>query len=219
FARNVGDIAFFVAALTGRPDLMAKEPATRPRIGVYRTQPWEQAQPATLAALEDARERLARAGAAVAERPGFAAFDRLVPAQLAIMNYEAARNLAWERLNRATEIMPRTAALLAEGIAVTPSAYDEARQYAVAARAQIAAFFGEFDAMLVPAAPGEAPPAATTGDPVFNRPWTLLHLPCITLPGRGPGGLPVGVQLVGRPEGDARLLAIALFAEAALGAA
>jgi Asp-tRNA(Asn)/Glu-tRNA(Gln) amidotransferase A subunit family amidase len=70
----------------------------------------------------------------------------------------------------------------------------------------------------VPAAPGEAPPAATTGDPVFKRPWTLLHLPCITLPGkRGPAGLPVGVQLVGPPNSDAALLAIALFAEAALG--
>ncbi len=220
FARSVGDVALFVAALTGRPELMPKEPAARPRIGVYRPQPWEQAQKATIAALDDARERLARAGAAVADRPSFAAFERLAWAQLTIMNYEAARNLAWERLNRANEIMPRTAGLFAEGIAVTPAAYDEARHYAAAARAQLDMFFGEFDAMLVPAAPGEAPPAATTGDPVFNRAWTLLRLPCITLPGqRGPGGLPVGVQLVGRPEGDAGLLAVALLAEAALGAA
>ena len=73
--------------------------------------------------------------------------------------------------------------------------------------------------MLVPAAPGEAPPLATTGDAVFNRPWTLLHLPCIALPAhRGAARLPVGVQLVGRSGEDARLLAIALFAEAALAA-
>jgi Asp-tRNA(Asn)/Glu-tRNA(Gln) amidotransferase A subunit family amidase len=69
----------------------------------------------------------------------------------------------------------------------------------------------------VPAAPGEAPPIATTGDPMFNRAWTLLHLPCITLPaGRGPTGLPVGIQLIGRPGEDARLLTVARFAEAAL---
>src|SRR5260221_13670697 len=116
--------------------------------------------------------------------------------------------------------MPRTAGRFAEGLAVTPAAYDEARHYAAAARAQLAEFFGDFDAMLVPAAPGEAPAAATTGDPVFNRPWTLLHLPCVTLPGRrGPVGLPVGVQLVGPPHGDAALLGVALFAEAALGTA
>jgi Asp-tRNA(Asn)/Glu-tRNA(Gln) amidotransferase A subunit family amidase len=219
FARNVADIGLFIAALTGRPDLAPAAPAVRPRIGVYRTQPWDQAQPATIAALDVARERLGRAGAAISERTAFPAFDRLVPAQLAIMSYEGARNLAWERLNRGSEIMPRTAALLSEAMDVATSTYDEALSYAVAARAQIGAFFGHFDAMLVPSAPGEAPSADTTGDPVFNRPWTLLHLPCITLPShRGPSGLPVGVQLVGRPGGDAQLLAIALFAEAALGA-
>jgi Asp-tRNA(Asn)/Glu-tRNA(Gln) amidotransferase A subunit family amidase len=220
FARSVADIAFFIAALTGRPELVPKAPAARPRIGVYRTQPWEPAQPATVAALDEARERLARAGASLSERPAFAAFDRLVPAQLAIMGHEAARNLAWERVDRATEVMPRTAGLFDEGLAVTPAAYDEARRYAAAARAQVPEFFGDFDALLVPAAPGEAPPAATTGDPVFNRPWTLLHLPCVTLPGRcGPAGLPVGVQFVGPPHSDAALLGVALFAEAALGAA
>jgi len=220
FAREVGDIALLAAALTGRSELVPKAPAARPRIGVYRTQPWEQAQPATVATLDEARARLARAGAKIADRPAFTPFDRLVAAQLAIMGHEMARNLAWERANRPTEVMPRTAGLFAEGLAVAPAAYDEAQRYAAAARAQLPEFFGEFDAMLVPAAPGEAPPAATTGDPVFNRPWTLLHLPCVTLPGRrGPAGLPVGVQLVGPPRSDAALLAVALFAEAALAAA
>jgi Asp-tRNA(Asn)/Glu-tRNA(Gln) amidotransferase A subunit family amidase len=220
FARNVGDMGWFIAALTGRPGLVPSEPATKPRLAIYRPSPWEQARPETLAALDAARERLSRAGAAIAERPAFAAFERLVPAQQAIMSHEAAHNLAWERLNRVNEIMPRTASLLAEGMAVTAAAYDEARRTAAAARAQLGAFFGEFDAMLVPAAPGEAPPVATTGDPIFNRPWTLLHLPCITLPShRSANGLPVGVQLVGRAGDDARLLAIALFAEAALGSA
>lgn len=218
FARSVADIAFFIAALADRPDLVSNEPKSRPRLGIYHPQPWDAAQPATIAALDAARRRLERAGATIADRPVFPAFDRLVAAQLTIMNHEAARNLAWERLNRTNEIMPRTASLLEEGLAVTAAAYDEARRYAASARAQAAPFFGEFDAMLVPAAPGEAPPAATTGDPVFNRPWTLLHLPCVTLPAhRGEAGLPVGIQLVGHPGDDSRLLAIARFAEAALG--
>jgi amidase len=220
FARNVGDMAWFVAALTGRPELVSSEPAAKPRIGIYRPSPWEQARPDTIAALAGAREGLARAGAAIDERPAFAAFERLVPAQQTIMSHEAAHNLAWERLNRANEIMPRTASMLAEGMAITAAAYDEARRTAASARAQLDAFFGEFDAMLVPAAPGEAPLLATTGDPVFNRPWTLLHLPCITLPShRGTSGLPVGIQLVGRAGDDARLFAIARFAETALGSA
>jgi Asp-tRNA(Asn)/Glu-tRNA(Gln) amidotransferase A subunit family amidase len=217
FARSVADIALFIAALTGRPELVPKAAAARPRLGVYRGASWSEARPETAAALAAAQERLARAGAVIGERASFAPFERLVPAQVAIMTHEAARNLAWERVWRAGEIMPRTAAMLADGAAVGAAAYDEARRIAAAARAETAVFFGEAEAMLVPAAPGEAPPIATTGDPVFNRPWTLLHLPCITLPGaRGPTGLPVGVQLVGRPGEDAQLLAIALFAEAAL---
>ena len=220
FTRGVADMAFVIGALADRPDLAPKAPAARPRIGVYRTQPWDQVQPATTAALDEARERLGRAGALVTERPAFDAFDRLVTTQIEIMNYESVRNLAWERLNRASEIMPRTAALLAEGLSVSTAAYDEALRQAAAARGRLAEFFGEFDAMLVPAAPGEAPLAAATGDPLFNRPWTLLHVPCITLPShRGENGLPVGVQLVGRPRDDARLFAVALFAEAALGSA
>ena len=217
FARDVADVAFFIAAIAGRPELLPEAPAARPRIGVYRPAPWSEAQPATIAALETARDRLGRSGATIADRAAFAAFDGLVAAQSTIMGYEMAQSLAWERLNRSREIMPRTAAMLAEGLAVSPAAYDAARRTAAAARAGLGEFFGDLDAVLVPAAPGEAPALATTGDPVFNRPWTLLHVPAIALPcRRGPGGLPVGVQLVGRPGEDARLLAVALFAEAAL---
>jgi amidase len=83
----------------------------------------------------------------------------------------------------------------------------------------VAELFDDFDALLVPAAPGEAPAGLDmTGDPLFNRTWTLLHLPCVTVPaGRGDSGLPIGVQLVGRLGDDARLLAVARFAEQALG--
>jgi len=52
---------------------------------------------------------------------------------------------------------------------------------------------------------------------VFNRLWTLLHVPCLTVPcGKGPMGLPLGVQLIGPPRGAARLLAAGRWVEAAL---
>src|SRR5215472_3951096 len=212
FARDVSDIAWFIAALTDRPNLLPREAASRPRIGLYRTEPWREAAPATVAALEAAAAALARAGALVAERRPFAAFDGLDRAQQTVMGYGGVRSFAWERFHRADAIMPRTAALLADGAAVTAATYDEALATAAKARAAVPDFFGDFDVMLVPSAPGEAPPIATTGDPVFNRPWTLLHLPCLTLPaGRGSAGLPLGVQLVARLGDDVRLLAVARF--------
>jgi len=136
------------------------------------------------------------------------------------MNYEMARNLAWERTAHWDLLAPRTTETLREAVTISAEAYDQARRATAAARERVPELFGEFEALLVPAAPGEAPARLDmTGDPLFNRTWTLLHLPCVTVPaGRGPAGLPIGIQLVGRLGDDARLLAIARFAEQALGA-
>ena len=73
------------------------------------------------------------------------------------------------------------------------------------------ALFPGFDAVLSPAAQGEAPVGRQdTGNPVFNSMWTLLHVPCIGIPcTRGPNGMPVGVQIIGPRFGDAALLEVA----------
>ena len=68
--------------------------------------------------------------------------------------------------------------------------------------------FDSFDAIITPAAPGEAPADLTqTGDPAFCSIWTLCGVPTITLPLlAGANGMPMGVQLVGPAGDDARLL-------------
>jgi Asp-tRNA(Asn)/Glu-tRNA(Gln) amidotransferase A subunit family amidase len=87
-------------------------------------------------------------------------------------------------------------------------------------RAAAADWAGKFDAVLTLPAPGQAPRGlAETGSAIFNGLWTVLYMPCLTLPARtGPDGLPVGVQLVGKRHADARLLAIGLWVERRLGA-
>jgi Asp-tRNA(Asn)/Glu-tRNA(Gln) amidotransferase A subunit family amidase len=77
----------------------------------------------------------------------------------------------------------------------------------------------ELDFLLTPSAPSEAPASlATTGDPVFNRAWTMLGLPCVTIPhGKGPNGLPLAVQLVGAFDADSALLAWAHWTTKKLG--
>jgi len=69
-------------------------------------------------------------------------------------------------------------------------------------------FMERYDAILTPPALGTAPKGlGATGDPVFCVLWTLLGMPAVTLPLlRGANGLPLGVQLVGRRNFDARLL-------------
>jgi amidase len=218
-ARDVADAAFLAAILGGRPALRhLAMPDAPPRFGFYRTPMWEAAEPATVAALERARAALDRAGARVAEVAIPPEHQGLTAAQETIMGFELVRGLAYERLQHSAELSPRLGQLLDEGMAVRPDSYDAAVAQTAAARARLDGFFGPCEAMLVPAAPGEAPEGlGYTGNPVFSRMWTLLGVPCVTLPAIwGDRGLPTGIQLVGRIGRDAQLIAAALFAERAL---
>jgi len=84
--------------------------------------------------------------------------------------------------------------------------------------AALDAMFDGCDAILTPAAAGEAPLGlAATGSPAFCTIWTLLGVPAISLPLlKGPAGMPLGVQLVGRRGEDAGLLRTARWLTAAV---
>jgi Asp-tRNA(Asn)/Glu-tRNA(Gln) amidotransferase A subunit family amidase len=101
--------------------------------------------------------------------------------------------------------------MLGEGEAVSADAYRAALARAETARKAADIQFGEYDAWLMPAAPDAAPKGlASTGDPIFNRLPSLLHLPAINLPFyRNKAGLPLGLQLVGGRHLDEKLLATA----------
>jgi Asp-tRNA(Asn)/Glu-tRNA(Gln) amidotransferase A subunit family amidase len=219
FARSVEDAAFFAGVLSERPALRhISSPQQAPRFGLYRTPAWAQAEPATVAALDTARMALERAGAAVMELPIAPEHEGLSEAQDTIMWFETVRALAHERIEHSAQLSPRLAQLIDTGMAIGAEVYDQARIRTAAARAKLDAFFGPCDAILVPAAPGEAPAGlGNTGDPIFNRIWTLLGVPCAALPARwSDNGLPTGVQLVGRVNDDARLMLCAAFLEQAL---
>jgi Asp-tRNA(Asn)/Glu-tRNA(Gln) amidotransferase A subunit family amidase len=94
------------------------------------------------------------------------------------------------------------------------AAYDRA----AACRPEFDEIARDYDAVLTPSARGEAPLLETgPGDAVFNRMWTLLHVPCVNVPVcNGPGGLPVGVTLVGPRFSDRQLLVTARGVAAAV---
>jgi Asp-tRNA(Asn)/Glu-tRNA(Gln) amidotransferase A subunit family amidase len=77
-------------------------------------------------------------------------------------------------------------------------------------RAEFDAIASNFDAVITPSAPGEAPFGIGAGNPALNQIWTLLHVPCIGLPAMtGPAGMPLGLTITGPRFSDRRLLACA----------
>jgi Asp-tRNA(Asn)/Glu-tRNA(Gln) amidotransferase A subunit family amidase len=75
----------------------------------------------------------------------------------------------------------------------------------------------DFDVILTPSAPGAAPQGlGATGNPMFNRLWTLMGAPCVNVPGLRDNELPLGVQIIGRFGRDRLTLEAALFVEQAI---
>ena len=208
-ARTVEDCALLAHAVSGRtlPDFGAV--LTRaPRIGLCRTSRWKDASPEVQALLESTAAVLSGKGAEVHEVELPSDFDRLYEDQVLIMNFEAARGLAWERFKHPDLLSDHLRETLADAAAMPREKYDEAMHHARICRQVLAGSFADCDVLLTPSAPGEAPVGIeNSGSSLFNRAWTLLGVPCVTLPaGRGASGLPLGVQLVGNYDDDERVL-------------
>lgn len=135
-----------------------------------------------------------------------------------VQDFEAHQAFAWEYRVHYNEMPPLLRGRLDESKGTTPDAYDEARRIADRARAALAGIFDDVDVLLTFSAPGAAPKGlASTGDPRFNRLWTLMGVPCVNIPAYvADGGLPVGVQVIARFGDDAGALAAARFVEVAL---
>lgn len=202
FGRGVDDVALALGVMAGDVDrFRPAPPGDRPRIGFCRTPQWDDLEPATRTRVEDAAERLARSVDVVeVALPGD--FDGLVDAQVTIMGVEARRALAWERSHHPDLLSDELTAYL-DGAADREDAYDSALALAARCRARLHEVFADPPVVLAPSVLGEAPPIATTGDPLLCRMWTLLGTPAIAVPGlHGPAGLPLGVQVLAAPGRD-----------------
>ena len=219
FGRCVRDAALLGAVLLGDArliDAVAAAPSAAPRIGLTPTPEWPQADADTQAAWSLAVARLApRAPLADAALPD--GFDGLVALQKDVMFFEAARSMAYEWEVHRERLGAPLREMLEAGRSIPIETHVRRLRQTAAWRLRIDALFEQHDVLLAPSTTGEAPGRDTTGDPLFCRAWTLLGLPCVHLPfARGRGGLPVGLQLVGRHGEDHRLFEAAAWVEAVL---
>lgn len=218
FARAVEDIALFDGALreTAPPRLDGFDGAS-PRLAIH--VPFaDRIEEDGAAALERAREAAQVAGASVVGLVDWTRFDAMDPVHATIMTAEAGRSLAWEYDNAYDKLSDFYRETIAAGRAIDDAEYYKAMAEADAFRNEAAARLDGIDAILTVPASGEAPEGIEfTGDPLFNKVWTLLRWPCVTIPaGVGQRGLPVGVQVVTGYGEDTRALAVAAWLERAL---
>jgi Asp-tRNA(Asn)/Glu-tRNA(Gln) amidotransferase A subunit family amidase len=217
FAAGVADLAHGLSAMTNRPELLPAATLKAPRIGLV-GQEGGAPEAAGAGALRIAAAAAERAGASVRtlKLPEIAAEAWGI--QPTIQEFEAHQAFAWEYRENYDAMPPLLRGRLDESRDITPAAYDAARAIAMQARAALAETFKEVDVLLTFSAPGAAPKGlASTGDPRFNRLWTLMGVPCVNIPATiAEGGLPVGVQVIAGYGDDAKALAAARFVEQAL---
>lgn len=206
FARSVDDIGLVYSAVTGNA---VPAESGRPKIGVCRTPMWAEAEDYAQAALETSAAALSAAGYDVTDidlPPELISIEH--PFRV-ISNYEGKAALADDFRDHMDKMNPW---MRETGESTwTDAEYADAIATSDAARAALARVYDDFPVLLTPSTAGEAP--ADLVSPTmssFNRMWTLMHGPTVTLPvAKGPNNMPVGVQLAARVGDDAALIAYA----------
>jgi Asp-tRNA(Asn)/Glu-tRNA(Gln) amidotransferase A subunit family amidase len=217
FGAGVADVAYAAGAVLQRDLRVDRAPPAVPRIGLARTHLWPQASASMQKAVETAARIAEAAGAKVTELVLPPVMEEAYAAQFTIQDYENFRALAFEYDRHREEIDSRLREQLDAAAAISADAYDAARRTGSRARQALADCMSGYDALLTPSAPGAAPHGfGSTGNPMFNRLWTLMGPPCVNVTGFSEGELPLGVQIVGRFGRDRAALEAALFLEQAI---
>ena len=217
FGAGVADIAFAAAAILDRDLRVDRGAPAAPRIALTRTHLWPQASAAMQKAVETAARIAAAAGATVTELVLPPLLADAYEAQFTIQDYENIRALAFEYDRHRDGIDKMLRDHLTTATAISADEYDAARRIASRARQVLADAMADYDVILTPSAPGAAPHGlGATGNPIFDRLWTLMGAPCVNVPGLSENDLPLGVQIVGRFGRDRSALEAALFVERAI---
>jgi Asp-tRNA(Asn)/Glu-tRNA(Gln) amidotransferase A subunit family amidase len=219
FARSIEDAALLTESLIGfdeedpdtRPvarlplaETALSEPPLPPRYAFVKSPVWDKADTATQEAFA---ELVAALGDQVSEVQLSSSFDRAVELHRVVMEVEMAHNLRRDYEKGGGQLSVQLRSLIERGREHKAVDYAAAVAGSAPLNEALEELFNEYDAILTPAAPGEAPAAETTGNPIFNTIWTYLGTPSVTVPLlQSENGLPVGVQLVGKRGLDARLL-------------
>ena len=208
-ARSMADISLLSSVLID--GLAVVQAPARPRVAWYPSPEAHEADADALRALERARDVLQTAGVEIVDIDLPAKdFLALGLSNRLIMAYDAARSYESVYRTKGSELGASTRTLIETGLQITDEQFAKELSHVKKCKELFARAMLGVDAVLTLGAPGQAPLKSTgTGLSTFNRVWTTLGVPCITLPfGKGDAGMPLGVQFVGAYGQDSQLLAL-----------
>ncbi|MDH3235393.1 MAG: amidase [Alphaproteobacteria bacterium] len=186
-------------------EAVAEAPPVPPTVAFVKTAAWHKAEPATVAGFEELVEALGDSCDTVDLPEPFAAVADL---HNTVLTAEMAKSVGSLCEEPGEHPSARFREMVEDGRKVSAADYLAAREHRDVLNAGLNEVFDRYDAIITPAAPGEAPEGLdATGDPSFCTLWTFCGVPALSLPLLvGEHGLPVGVQIVGQRGHDRRLM-------------
>ena len=225
YGRSLADLALITDALShydpsdavsytrARPNLsalLAAGTAVQPSLAFFKSPAWEHADQAAITALQTVIGTL---GAIVTE-VHIPEMDRIVEQHGHVMGAENAAYYGPLAARHPGGISALLSARLEAGAKVLGRDYVLALNARETAYAAIARVLAQHSALLTLSSTGPAPKGlGSTGNAIFNGMWTLLGVPCVSLPLMQIDGMPCGVQLIGLRRDEGRLLATARWVE------
>ena len=233
FARTVEDVAIVLNVMAGHdpqdhasskrpvPDYRAalSVRAATPRIGLIASFYKEHSTDEVWDHTKAAARTIESAGAIVEETSVTFDFDELISAHGVIMRSEAADVHRSDFAQRPHDYASKIRTLLEEGNALTARDYVRAKRTQREFTQAMTDAAEGYDVLLTPTTATPAPEdLTTTGDPMFQSPWTTCGFPTVSIPSGLSGcGMPLGLQLGAAPFAETKLLWAARWCEVALG--
>lgn len=206
FARSIEDLQLMAKVfhvIDDIPPPLTPKPLSQCKFAYVKTEQWTLgtgASPELQSAWETSKNLLQNAGATVEEVDLPAAFNRIGGYRhLHIMNGEGRVNFLPEYMLDSTKLDPNIKGHVENSGKITRKMLLHALDSLAALRPLIDSIASDYDALITPSVPGEAPMGLEyTGQARFCEMWTVLHVPCVNVPGfASENGMPVGLTLVG----------------------
>ena len=228
FTRSVTDAAILLRYLAGydRTDKDSKNinldlsntvptvSPTPPSIGIVENFYYENSDHSTMTNFKVLLEKLSKAGASIEVTGKKFDFDRIIDSHKTIMNCEASHTHKDNHESRPDDFAPKVREIIEDGLRTPTYEYIEAKHFQQEYVTQVSELLEKYDVLMMPTAMSGAPNAETTGQPVFQAPWTMAGVPAISLPYElDHDGMPLGLQIISNHFSDLKLLSASMWVE------